>query len=165
VEDKIQEWMDFAQRRCDTNIRIEYFWNNRFTSRMGDAKWNKARGFGEVRLSAPLWPYASEREQRITVIHEVCHVIAWYQRGKRQGHNWYWGHLMNLCGLPAERCHCVPRPDHLKRKRKRKPKQIVYCDCGERTIGPTRYKRMVSGQTTYTCTICNGPITLNPLVF
>ena len=34
-----------------------------------------------IRLSIPLWPRASDQDRRETVIHEACHLIAFYKHG------------------------------------------------------------------------------------
>lgn len=122
--------MDIVHETC-TKLRIPcnivVSFNSRFTSRMGDANWHE----GLIRLSAPLWPYASFQERKETVVHETCHIACHYlfnrltdssKWAKAHGPEWRW--CMEQVGYPnAKRCHTVKIPAKLRRKRK--PKQEV----------------------------------------
>ncbi len=116
---------DALDRPEIAELRVYLEFNNRFTRRMGSAKWTGPKS-GRVRLSAPLWPRASETERRETVIHEACHVVQFhiYPRGK--GHGAEWKHLMRLCGVKPERCHHVDRTGIAKKQRRVE----AACDCG-----------------------------------
>lgn len=75
---QIRKWIEHA---CNCNgvptlvHKIDFEFNASFTSRLGDAKWDRKRKRGRIRLSTPLWERASEKDRYETVIHEACHVI------------------------------------------------------------------------------------------
>ena len=78
MNDPIREQIAAACRACgvpELAERIRVVWRC-FTARMGDARWDRLRSVGLIRLSVPLWPRASDEEWCETVIHEACHVIA-----------------------------------------------------------------------------------------
>lgn len=112
----IVEYLSDVRRACaacdSEHIapRIQVGWNPRFTSRMGDARWDFAEKRGLIRLSMQLWPVASDEERRETVIHEACHIIADAKTEQRQHHGPVWIEMMQRCGYPAaRRCHSVKR--------------------------------------------------------
>src|SRR5437879_3730633 len=111
MTDAIRQLIELACRACGTpelSGRIRVVWSRRFVARMGDARWDRRRGAGIIRLSRPLWPKASDEERRETVIHEACHVIADCRFGGRQGHGPRWRQMMGLCGYhEPTRCHNV----------------------------------------------------------
>lgn len=132
--------------------------NNRFTALMGDANYLLRR----IRLSAPLWPIASEEEQFQTVVHEVCHIVAHHEHYKRVGwsgkissHGNEWKAVMRRAGVPVKRCHHVDRSTVKQALRK---KFKVYCDCKTHWFGATRYRRLKAGIRTYTCNLCHYQI-------
>lgn len=142
--------------------RIRILWNDRFTSRMGDAKYDKVNNIGTIRLSTPLFQRATENDCVETVIHEICHVVAHWKYGTCQGHNHNWHHLMRIAGYPnANRCHKVERED-LKQKRKpHKPQPKFRLKCGCETgvvVGKTVARRIVQKTQTYTCRRCRQQI-------
>ena len=157
---------------CDTLKCPELFdkitieWNSRFTRRMGDAEWKRVRGivteeYGIVRFSRPLWPRADETQRNQTVIHEVCHIVKAYKYpqlnpGRRNPHGREWKHLMRLCGITPKRTHKVDRTGLARHNTRTKYR--VACKCRELLIGPTRYRRMKSGVSSYACQLCGGKI-------
>ena len=72
IETWVKEALSVFNLEEDLEILVE--WNNRFKSRMGDALYLRS-GVGRIRLSTFLWPRATHEQRRITVIHEVCHLI------------------------------------------------------------------------------------------
>ncbi len=108
---KYDELVEIAGVCCnvpDLASRITICWNDRFSARMGDARWDVKVGAGRIRLSLHLWPKASSQEQDETVIHEACHIIADFKTGRRQGHSREWREMMRHCGYTqAQRCHTV----------------------------------------------------------
>jgi len=109
---QIRAWIDKA---CDDNgvpelkHKIDFEFNGKFTRRLGDARYRQKTKRGLIRLSTPLWPRATEAEQRDTVIHEACHVVVGYKYGNVQSHGKEWKQAMWNCGLEAERTHCLDR--------------------------------------------------------
>ena len=68
----IKEWIWFACQRNDAEelaqaVIVE--WNSRFTRRLGDGIYSPLTFRARIRLSVPLWPRASEKDRRETVIH------------------------------------------------------------------------------------------------
>jgi predicted SprT family Zn-dependent metalloprotease len=156
---KINQWIKEA---CEANgmpeltSQIKWEFNSRFTRRMGDAQ----PGTKHIRLSAPLWERADEDEQRNTVKHEVCHLIAprlLAMVGKREdAHGAMWRACMRVAGEHASRCHNV-NTDGLKVGRK---KYKARCSCRTLEIGATRRNRMLKKKMTYFCKLCGTSITL-----
>lgn len=119
---QIRGWIDLA---CDSNDvpelkhKIDFEFNGRFTRRLGDAIYNRRKGRGFIRLSAPLWPRATEEERRETVIHEACHVVVGYKYQNQKvvdAHGGEWRSAMNLCGLEPLRTHRVDRTGIARRQ-------------------------------------------------
>ena len=104
----IRQWIRLA---CDSNgvselaqvIVVE--WNPRFTRRLGDAGYSSTTYRARIRLSIPLWPRSTEEDRRETVVHEACHIIAFYNNWG-QWHAVYnavadLAHAYTLTGNPA----------------------------------------------------------------
>ena len=125
---KIRGWIKHA---CDCNgvpelaqmIWIE--WNKRFTSRLGDATYNRISMRARIRLSLPLWPRLSEEERKETVVHETCHCIVTYIHGfVPRPHGFEWKKTMRNCGFEPRRLHSVDRTSLALRRRR-----FILCDC------------------------------------
>lgn len=168
--------------RLDLIHDLSVGWSSRFTSAMGKAsikRGNKIRivmntpsleGYRvekktptrgmSIRFSEPLWPRASPRDRRETVIHEVCHIvafqIAWEQGRKIRGHGPEWKALMRRCGIEPSRTHSIDNAGLSNRRRIE-----LDCNCPGKTIKVTPYiaGRMAAGAT-YACKTCNT--TLSP---
>lgn len=126
--------------------RIRWEWSDRFTARMGDATFSLNR----IRLSRPLWPRASDAERRQTVIHEACHLIAFYKYGRQgTGHGAYWKATMRRAGVSPKRCHNVDRSG-LKQSR---AKFAFDCACMTHMVGKIRANKIRAG-VKYTCRRC-----------
>lgn len=139
--------------------KLEILWNERFTARMGDARYNYSTGQCRVRFSVPLWPRASQEERRQTAIHEVCHIVAGHRAhtvGLRrpQPHGHEWQALMRRCGLEPKRTHKVNR-DGLRR-RTRTVTLDCLCDGG---VQASEYVagRLAAGAK-YSCKRCKAPL-------
>ncbi len=123
----IRRWIRFA---CECNnvdelaqvIVVE--WNPRFTRRLGDASYSHVTFRARIRLSIPLWPRASERDRRETVIHEACHIIVGYRHGFVVPHGSEWKQAMKNCGVEPLRTHEVDRTGLARRQ-----KRFVLLDC------------------------------------
>ncbi len=158
MNDPIREQIETACRACgvpDLSARIGVLWSGRFIARMGDARWDKRRGAGLIRLSRPLWPKATDEERRETVIHEACHVIADYRFGGRQGHGPRWVEMMARCGFTRpQRCHSVDREAIQERRERRRVEVRARCGCVDGVVlGPVQARRLRAG-TTYRCLKC-----------
>jgi len=154
---QIRGWIDFA---CDSNgvpelkYKIDFEFNASFTSRIGDASWNrKGCQRGRIRLSVQLWSRASEVDQYETVIHEACHIIAYYKFGTRiEPHGTEWKQTMGACDVEPERCHQVDRTG-LKRKRN----LFLISECPKKTdrcvVGAKTFNQLKEGAT-FVCRAC-----------
>lgn len=164
MNDPIRESIEAACRACgvpELSGRIRVSWSGRFVARMGDARWDTVRGAGLIRLSRPLWPQASPEEQRETVVHEACHVIADYLYRGKQGHGPGWRRMMALCGYPAaQRCHSVNREAIQQRRERRRVEVRVRCGCAEGVaLGPVQARRLRTGAV-YHCRRCSQRVVL-----
>jgi SprT protein len=116
----IKEWIWFACQRNDAEelaqaIIVE--WNPRFTRRLGDGIYSPVTFRARIRLSLPLWPRASEKDRRETVIHEACHCIVGYKHGVVAPHGLEWKAAMRNCGVEPLRHHNVDRTGLARRQR------------------------------------------------
>lgn len=147
-----REQMDgaFATLGCselsgDTDI----VWNNRFTSRMGDARYDKKGGRHRIRLAAKLWPNATNEQRETTVIHETCHIVDFHMAHKNgestpSPHGLSWKMLMNKCGQTPKRTHDV-LIDGVR----------VYCGCTTHMVSTIIANRLANGKN-YRCTLCGS---------
>ena len=151
--------------------KVSISFNSRFTSRMGDARYRPEKDRGRIRLSSPLWHYASPAERRNTIIHEACHILAERdnqmkhgnvgpgvmigRRPKRVGHGAAWRQYMRLAGIErVKRCHKVEHP--LRRRTTRHPAR---CGCRDWSLTANRVGRMKNGRK-YSCNSCKETLVL-----
>jgi len=79
-------------------------WNDRFTSTMGHG----SHPYMLIRLSIPIYQRASVKDQEDTVVHEMCHIIAFEKFGYGiKTHGTEWKTCMLTAGYKPERCHSV----------------------------------------------------------
>lgn len=158
---EIRAWIDFA---CDCNDtpelkhKIDFSFNGRFTRKMGFASYRGNRG--KIQLSSPLWPRATAEEQRNTVIHEACHIVAFYIASKQgiriQAHGNEWKNCMIKCNIPPDIYHCI---DRTGLKRKTKKYEIVECPRESKCkLSQNRYTKTKKG-CHYKCSTCQVVIT------
>ena len=86
-----------------------------------------------------------------TPAHEVAHQISKIHYGDQiKPHGREWKYVMTqVMKIPADRCH------QFDVSKSRTTKSCpVKCACGEKTLGITRYKRMLSGEASYYCKNC-----------
>ena len=118
---KIREWIRFACERNDVPELAQAFsveWNPRFTLRLGGAHYSPISMHPRIRLSIPLWPRASTKDRRETVIHETCHCIVGYKHGyAASAHGFEWKEAMKNCGVEPRRLHSVDRTGLIRRRR------------------------------------------------
>lgn len=99
-----------------------------------------------IKLSHSYFDNISIEEQRNTVIHETCHIIAHhlFPQQKIMPHGKEWKRCMRNAGLAAKRTHNFEIAKGVQ----------VKCNCGERTITKNKATRMRNG-TQYRCSKCN----------
>ncbi len=140
----------FGEHALRKNINIET--NKRFVRRLGDAQWLPNKQVGIIRFSENMWPFLSEHERKVTVVHEICHIVDSKRGGSREfgGHGESWQELMIACGLEPNRYAAVRVPAELKRKIK---KHEAKCVCRTFMISSIRRTKMLSGDR-YRCKDC-----------
>jgi len=122
--------------------------NDRFTSKGGDANFTKKR----IRLSLPLWSRMSEKERYETTVHETCHIVVRQKYGYRvkpHGHEWKMAMLQS--GINPERCHNVD----LTGLRQRRPRFPAQCACRTHLITSIKMNRILQGRN-YMCIYCHS---------
>lgn len=136
---------------------IDIHFNSRFTRKMGDATYYRQRNQARIRLSAKIWPLATEDERFETIVHEAAHIIAFAKYGSEiSPHGREWKGVMRKLGLKPERCHYVDISS-LKRGKQ----YGYYCTCSNKIrVGPTQHKRLVAGTHTYYTNCCKHRIEL-----
>lgn len=114
-----------------------------------------------ITFSSALWPHApSDKDRDETVIHEVCHIVDYWNMSidprypKDGGHKEPWKVLMRKCGLDPKRCYEWKRPQELKNK-PRERYELVCRHCSH-VHRPTIIvvRRLISGESRYFCKKC-----------
>lgn len=137
---------------AEVRPRYSIEFNRRFTARMGDANYRRMR----IRLSRPLWPYASEDEHLETITHELAHLVSAAIAGRRTGHDLQWKAIHRAMGGTGKRCHNVKRPENMRRKRSG-VWHAWTCECHEYRVSPQRhgrYKRALQPGGRLQCRLC-----------
>ena len=130
--------------------RISIEFNDRFTSRLGDANISLMR----VRFSAPLWRRASVKERTNTVAHEACHLIARHKFGRRiKSHGGEWRACMLVAGYSPTRCHSVSTAG----LRKSHKTCRAVCGCTTHMVTPKKFAAIAQGAK-WTCRNCHGKL-------
>lgn len=131
----------------------------------GRSRLGVAYGASRIMLNRDYAAALPYNEYANVVAHEVCHVLT-YARLCEQGRTQYdrsgdwaphgavWASMMRWLGYTPER---VTTPSVAVQGRSRRS-YVVVCRCGEKTCGPTVYKRIVQGQK-YACQTCRTVVT------
>jgi len=124
--------------------------SNRMTRAAGYASWRPREGYKIVISNVLFGNGKNAAELRETVTHEAAHIVA----GLKEGHNHRWKRVHRLFGGTAARTH------NLDVKIKKRAKKAVKCSiCGNVfPIGPTRFKRIVTGKAEYRHKGCRGSV-------
>lgn len=134
------------------DLDVHWTWSPRFTARMGDACLNT----NVLRFSRPLWPAAPPRERRETIVHEVCHLVAYAEFGRVADdypHGAEWREVMSWAGYPnAQACHVVQRHGAVASVAR------AFCACAKHEVSLTKARRHVSGRSRLTCDRCKQPL-------
>lgn len=116
-----------------------------------------------LKINERLWIRASDEEKRNTLIHEICHLVEFYNYDKiqrtRAGHGPVWESYMRKCGLNpyCERfhnvyCHDLKRAQH---------KWDASCLCGKHKISTTKARRIMENRQQYICRRCGSRVTID----
>ena len=74
-------------------------WNARLRKSLGRCRFKRVKaGYTPVGIDIQ-YPYASERQLRKTLVHEMCHVWACLEKGETAHGPWFWL-KMEACGYP-----------------------------------------------------------------
>lgn len=148
--------------KVDRILKVEF--SERMSTRGGVAmlrRIGRDYEFALIRLNFRLLKLHPE-ELVPTYLHELAHVVANFMTGRNEGHGAYWGMVMFLLGLPADRCHKMD-VSSLARAPKRYTYKCVKCP---KTYSLTphkhaRHNRAIdAGTWGYRCK-CGGDITLS----
>jgi SprT protein len=105
TDKEIREAIKFACERNkvpEFSKQIRYEFNTRFRTKAGVAVYSK----NLIKLSTEIFGQFSKDQQRETVIHEACHLIAKHKHGTGiRAHGREWKETMIKCDLPANRCY------------------------------------------------------------
>lgn len=154
TDNEIKQAIEACREKLGITIPIFMEWNDRFTTKMGDACYYKY--YGRIRLSVKLFRRASEQDQRETVIHEVCHIAKEHLGYPGDHHGYWWKTLNYKCGIYPKRTHNVDTTG-LSRKQDR---YSVKCGCqNPPTITKNLLTRMRRGAA-YKCKACGQRISL-----
>ena len=148
--EEVEEAFEFAMDKLghDFDVKIEF--NYRYTRVLGRAIYRCKGKPSQILLSAKLWPRATEKQRRETVIHEACHLVAYHEaNGKKiRPHGLEWQSLMLKCGVRPERCHTVDI-DGLS---KRRPVKAT-CECEKpHYLSKRKARRILDGEIKCRCT-------------
>ena len=136
--------------------RIKIEWNNRFTRRLGDARYWRDKDRGRIRLSVKLWPTMNEEDQTDLVLHETAHVIDIYLNGynmEQGGHGYQWRKIAKQIGARRERYASASTANFAKYRR-RTTRYSIPCGC-DRPVAITKHRltKMKKGYM-YSCRRC-----------
>lgn len=132
--------------------RITWAWNARLSRAIARAQLASAR----IELSSRLFPLLPDHEQRDTIIHEVCHIVAHAMHGPDIAHHGReWRQLMQKAGgEPRARSKSIDGADFL-----RGPNRIpFFCGCRAHAVTAQRADKIRRGFV-FVCTRCNEPLT------
>lgn len=147
---------------ADLVAKIRWCWNSKLTRAIGRATYRK----NVIDLSHKLFQLISPTERRDTIIHEVCHLIAYEKfvvRGGRsiKGHGPEWKMLMRQAGGTPKSCSKkIEGAEQLRRKTVR---VTLHCKCGPFQVTPLVATRVDNGQV-YGCRRCKTRLQRAPHV-
>lgn len=137
---------------------IEVELSERLATRGGQATMRRVFGefkFCRIKINARLHA-ENPQELAKTYLHELAHVLANLSTGKNEGHGRKWAQMMEILGLPAERCHSMDVSNF-----KREVKRFTWaCDACNKQYKLTPYKHNAQmDRNRYSCGVCRGKLT------
>lgn len=104
---------------------ISFNFSNKLFVSFGIAKYPNT-----IEISKVIWNKASEKQKRNTVMHEACHIIAWFKYGTNiKGHGKEWKECMMRCNLKPEVYHKIGVYEF--REGKKRYSHIAKCSCSK----------------------------------
>lgn len=146
----VSETIPFSRSRPGRTASelLKVSFNERFTSRAGDATFGQMR----IRLSGPLWPLMSKEQRYVTIVHEACHLVAWIRSGPAKApHGFEWRNAMIECGVKPERTHSVDRTPILSEMGYLK----ASCGCRHHFVTPAKHAKIAAQSRSYICRSCH----------
>lgn len=144
----------------DLITKIRWRWNARLTRSIGRATYRKMF----IDLSTKLFMLLSPTQRRDTIIHEVCHLIAYHKYvtllGRRiKGHGKEWKMLMRLAGGTPKACS--KKIDGVEQFRRNVKRVVYYCKCREHEITPKKAAKIDCGAIWF-CRTCRANLARVP---
>lgn len=134
---------------------ITWSWNGRLTRAIARAHFQ----ISKIELSSRLFPLLPVDEQRDTVIHEVCHLVAHHLHGPAVPHHGReWRALMvKAGGKPRARSKSIEGADFLRGRNR----VTYWCGCRTHAVTTSRAAKIERGFI-FVCTRCQGELTARP---
>lgn len=163
MDAQVNEWLKEAKSNIEAAFalfdlfelaeQVEITFNNRFTSKAGDANFLRKR----IRLSTALWGRMTDEQRRQTSIHEAAHIIARSKYGYAiKSHGVEWKSIMSKCGLPPKRCHNIDTSGLSKKH----PRYLAYCRCGHNHMLTIQKVNDILHGRSYICKKCKSGLVL-----
>jgi SprT protein len=132
---------------------IQWSWNRRLTRAIARAHFHSSL----IELSSRLFPLLSLTDQRDTVIHETCHLVAHRLHGPSIAHHGReWRALMlKAGGMPRARSKSIEGADLLRGKNR----VTYFCTCRSHAITAYRAAKIERGHI-FVCTRCRAELSL-----
>lgn len=157
ISDLIKETCEKANA-ANLFEKITWSYNKRLTGVLGRA-WSR----NHIEFSTKIFDLIEPEERRDTIIHETCHLIAWFLYGYEiSAHGKEWKRLMVKTDGRPLRCAAKPIPglDKLRRKIRR---YAFECACKGWMLTPKFFACYTKGQK-IGCPRCRTELTLTSMV-
>ena len=155
-EDQIEDTILSTLKKTGFEERFEnvsWNWNRRLKITAGRAYYNR----DYIEFSPTLWEYASEKERKQIIVHELCHLISfWKYYRAGVGHGPLWKKTMEEAGVEPSVFHSIgtgPDAGIIPDRR------LAKCSCRTWQITRNRVTRMKKGAK-YRCAFCNTRLEL-----
>ena len=163
---KIREWIKFAcisNKRPELIEKIQVCWNNRYTWKAGVAHFRDGLERSWISLSPKLWEIANNTdpdENRQTIIHEACHIIARTIYGRMiKSHGYEWKHTMMNCNVEPRRCHKIDTSSIVRKNGRQARTEYNCIHCGHTYhLSANIVGRIRNKTRQYICRYCRNPI-------
>ncbi len=101
-------------------------------------------------------------EFECTYLHELAHLASYYKYGSAGlGHGSLWASVMNVLGLPAERCHSMDTSALVHRRIKKHAYVCVNMDCSREEpylLTTRKHNKVRGGYLSIACRQCSGSL-------
>lgn len=154
TEDRIAQATELFRRARKAVPQVEIAFDLRGTS-AGQFIW-PTRQTPRIRYNLALAARHRDDFLRVTVAHEVAHLVTAVCHGRVAPHGAQWQAVMQWFGIDTpQRCHSYATED-LGRRRQRT--WAYRCGCRSHRLSTTRHRRIVAGDRSYICRRCGAPL-------